>query len=78
MVGKYFYLFIAAILLGGCVSIHETKRITKDKPASMRKSICRKEPATFLRHNVLLKFKDGTTAEQIKEIRIPLKSYGNI
>lgn len=68
MVGKYFYLFFAAILLGGCVSVHETKHITDDNPASVGAAICRKEPATFLRHVVLFKFKDSTTAEQIREI----------
>ena len=64
------YLVLAAILLTGCVNVQkETKLITSDQAAlAAGATKPAKEPAQVLRHVVLLKFKDGTTAEQVREI----------
>lgn len=60
MMRHFLYLVVGAVLLAGCVSVHETRHI-KESPAA-------KEPDRVLRHVVLLKFKDGTTDEQVKQI----------
>lgn len=56
----FLYLVLGVVLLAGCVSVHETRHVTEKKAAE--------EPARVLRHVVLFKFKDGTTAEQIRQI----------
>lgn len=68
MVRNILYLTAGAILLAGCVSVHKTERITEEKPASTSKTQYAKEPAQVLRHVVLIKFKDDTTNQQIKDI----------
>lgn len=60
MIRNFLYLFVGAMILTGCVSVHETKHVTEKKAA--------KEPDRVLRHVVLFKFKDGTSAEQIRQI----------
>ncbi len=63
------YLVLGAILLTGCVNVQkETKLITSDQASPAGATKVTKEPAQVLRHVVLLKFKDGTTAEQVREI----------
>jgi hypothetical protein len=56
MIRSFLYLAAGAIILAGCVSVHETKHITEDRPAQV------------LRHVVLFKFNDGTTDEEIRQI----------
>ena len=62
MVRNVLYLLAGAIILGGCISIQgcvsvqETTHVTEQKPCNV------------LRHVVLFKFKDGTTAEQVRKI----------
>ena len=63
MIRNILYLAAGAILLAGCVSVRETKRVAEDKPPQ-----CTKKPAQVLRHVVLFKFKDDTTNEQIRQI----------
>lgn len=58
MIRNVCYLVLAAILLGGCISYHETKRVVED----------RDKPSQVLRHIVLFKFKDDTSAADIKKI----------
>jgi hypothetical protein len=65
MVRNVLYLVGGAILLAGCVSVHETKHMP---PEETRVVAVAEEPAQVLRHVVLLKFKDGTTGQQIKDI----------
>lgn len=60
MIRNSLCLAIGAVVLAGCVSVHETKHVTEEKAA--------KEPARVLRHVVLFKFKDGTTDEHVKQI----------
>jgi hypothetical protein len=63
------YLVLGAILLTGCVNVQkETKLMTSDQASPAGATKLAKEPAQLLRHVVLLKFKDGTTAEQVREI----------
>ncbi len=57
-------LAVGAILLTGCVAVHETKH-TDEHGADL---MCTKKPAQVLRHVVLLKFKDDATAEQIRKV----------
>jgi len=69
MARRLVYLVVAAILLTGCVNVQkETKVITSDQVSPAGATKLAKEPAQVLRHVVLLKFKDGTTAEQVREI----------
>ena len=60
MMRKLLYLVVGAVVLAGCVSVHETRHVTEKKAA--------KEPARLLRHVVLFKFKDTTTEEQVRTI----------
>jgi hypothetical protein len=61
MLRNLLYLAAGAIILAGCVSVQETGHTTTAPP-------CGKKPVQVLRHVVLLKFKDGTTSEQIRKI----------
>jgi hypothetical protein len=62
MVKNLLYLAAAAIILGGCISIQgcvsvqETTHVTEQKPRHV------------MRHVVLFKFKEGTTAEDVRKI----------
>ena len=60
MIRNLLCLAAGAIILTGCIHVHETKHITEDKSA--------KAPARLLRHVVLFKFKDSSTDEQVKQI----------
>ena len=65
MVRIFLCLFAGAIILSGCISVHETKHVTDDK-AAMAGNI--EVPERVLRHVVLFKFKDGTSEEQVEQI----------
>jgi hypothetical protein len=58
-------LVAGVIILAGCVSVHETKHTTENKPDAIVRA---EAPAKVLRHVVLFKFKHGTTDEQVKQI----------
>ena len=60
MMRNLLYLAVGAIVLTGCVSVHESRHVTEKKTAQ--------EPARVLRHVVLFKFKDGTTDERVRQI----------
>jgi hypothetical protein len=68
MVRNLLYLVVGAVLSAGCVSVHSTEHITAQKQAPANMPQYAKKPAQVLRHVVLLKFKDGTTNQQIKDI----------
>jgi hypothetical protein len=53
------------VLLGGCVSVHETRHTTESKPDIVGRA---EAPSKVLRHVVLFKFKDGTSKEQVEQI----------
>ncbi len=57
------YLLFGAVLLSGCVYVHTTKH-THEVPAEPAVQ----EPGHLLRHVVLFKFKDGTSAEHVRGI----------
>ncbi len=62
------YLVLGAILLSGCVSIHEKKTTrTAASPVACTHSHSAK-PDKVLRHVVIFRFKDAATAEQIQEV----------
>ncbi len=65
MIRNFSYLAVGLVVLGGCISVHETKHVTQTEPAAMGKPDA---AAPVLRHVVLFKFKDGTTAEQVRQI----------
>ena len=65
MIRNLLYLAVGAIILVGCVHVHETKHITEGKSATVSHS---EVPARVLRHVVLFKFKDSATEEQVKQI----------
>jgi hypothetical protein len=68
MVRNLLYLVVGAVLSAGCVSVHSTEHITAQKQATVSTLQHVEQPAQVLRHVVLLKFKDGTTNQQIKDI----------
>jgi len=68
MVRNVLYLVAAIILLAGCVSVHSTKRTVPEGSTAVQTQASAMEPAQVLRHVVLLKFKQETTAQQVKEI----------
>ena len=65
MIRNFLCLAAGAIILAGCVSVHETKHITEGKSATSSHA---ETPARVLRHVVLFKFKDGTSEEQVGQI----------
>jgi len=67
MLRNVLYLIIGGISLAGCISVHETKHMPPGETV-LEVPEPAKEPAQVLRHVVLLKFKDGTTQEQIRKI----------
>ena len=62
-------LAVLAVLLGGCISVHETQRVC-DEPMdeTYTETVEVKTPARVLRHVVLFQFKEGTGAEDIRKI----------
>ena len=63
------YLVVAAVVLAGCVSnVDKSTRIGAKNGESLEVAQCAEAPAQLLRHVVLFKFKDGTTAEQVRKI----------
>ena len=62
------YLSVGAILLTGCVAVHETEHTADCELAEDCPLHRGKKPAQVLRHVVLLKFKDDATAEQIRKV----------
>lgn len=69
MVRSLASLAVLAIVLGGCISVHETQRVC-DPPAgaTYTETVEVKVPARVLRHVVLFQFKEGTSAEDIRRI----------
>lgn len=65
MIRNLLSLAAGAIILGGCVSVHETKHISENKSDAVSGA---EERAPVLRHVVLFKFKDGTSQEQVEQI----------
>jgi hypothetical protein len=65
MIRNFLCLVAGAIILAGCVSVHETKHVTEGKSAAASNA---EVPGRVLRHVVLFKFKDGTGEEQVGQI----------
>ena len=68
MIRRLAYLVIGAILLSGCVAVHETKHTANCELAENCPMLSEKKPAQVLRHVVLFKFKYDATPEQIREV----------
>jgi hypothetical protein len=62
------YLVAMSLLVGGCISVHETKRVYDDEAAPACLPAGSKMPAQVLRHVVLLKFKEGTSVSDIRRV----------
>ncbi len=60
---------VLAALLGGCISVHETRRV-RDEPAraTYTQTVEVKTPAQVLRHVVLIQFEEGTSAADIRRV----------
>jgi len=56
MIRNFFCLIASTVILSGCVAVHESKHVSECKPGQV------------LRHVVLFKFKDDTSADQVREI----------
>ena len=67
MTRYYLCLAAASIVLAGCISIHGTKRI-EEKTAASKTAPSAKKPVQVLRHVVMLKFKDGISNQQIRQV----------
>jgi hypothetical protein len=65
MIRNILYLAAGAVVLAGCISVHETKHVREARPAAVDEPTA---AAPVLRHVVLFKFKEGTTAEQVRQI----------
>jgi hypothetical protein len=59
-------LAVFCVLLGGCIVVDETERIRDDRPAPV--CVQASKPVQVLRHVVLLQFKEGASAEDIRQI----------
>ena len=68
MIRSFVYLAVGAILLSGCLAVHETKHDTECEFADVCRLHYSKRPSQLLRHVVLFKFKDDSTPEQIRRI----------
>lgn len=62
-------LAVLAILLGGCISVHETQRVC-DQPVGTTcpATVGASRPARVLRHVVLFQFNEGTSAAEIRKV----------
>ena len=69
MVRNLMGLAVTAVLLGGCVCVHETERVCDDGSSSIcTEAVQVKTPVSVLRHVVLFQFKEGTTPAEIRKI----------
>lgn len=67
MIRKALFLVVVAVLLGGCISVQETKRVYDDEQASSC-PMAEAKPNQVLRHVVMFKFKEGTDPADIRAI----------
>jgi len=65
MVRNLLFLVVVCFLLGGCISVHETKRVCEEEQYV---EIEANVPAQVLRHVVLFKFKESAGAAEIRQI----------
>jgi hypothetical protein len=68
MLRNVVYLAVAAVLVGGCVNVQETKRVCEDPAASAYLETGQRAPTQVLRHVVLFRFKEDTTTADIRKI----------
>jgi hypothetical protein len=61
-------LAVVSILLGGCIYVEERERVCDEKQDTAYALAATEAPTRLLRHVVLLKFKDGTSAADIRRI----------
>ncbi len=62
------FLMIVSVLLGGCVHVQETKRVCEDPTPCPYTQAQAPAPTQVLRHVVLFKFKEGTSAADIRKV----------
>jgi hypothetical protein len=61
-------LAVVLVLAAGCISVQETKRVYDDEAAATSMQAPVKAPAQVLRHVVLLRFKEGTSAADMRKV----------
>jgi len=61
-------LAVVSVLVSGCIYVEECERVRDDGPDRAYMSAPRKAPAQLLRHVVLFKFTEDTTASDIRRI----------
>ncbi len=62
------FLMIVSVLLGGCVHVQETKRVCEEPASCCHVQTQAPAPTQVLRHVVLFKFKEGTSAADIRKV----------
>ncbi|MBN2129810.1 MAG: Dabb family protein [Sedimentisphaerales bacterium] len=65
MIRSLLFLAATCALLGGCVNVQETQRVCEEEECVVTGT---STPVQVLRHVVLFKFKEGTSAAEIREI----------
>ncbi len=68
MARNFMCLAVISVLVTGCISVRETKRVYDDKGTAPGVQPQVKTPARVLRHVVLLKFKEDASAADIRKI----------
>jgi len=69
MVRNLVCLAVLSVLLGGCICVHETKRVCDESDGlACPMAAATESPVQVLRHVVLFQFKEGTSAEDIRKI----------
>jgi hypothetical protein len=69
MVRNLACLAVLSVLLGGCICVHETERVCDELDGSADlQAVAAEAPAQVLRHVVLFRFKEGTSAEDVRKI----------
>jgi hypothetical protein len=68
MIRSFVCLAVGAILLTGCVAVHETKHTADCELAEDCPMLHAHKPAQVLRHVVLFKFKDDATPADVRKI----------
>ena len=67
MIRGFLCVMAVMVSLAGCICVHETETI-RERPIAASTHATGRQPAQLLHHVVLMKFKEGTSAEQIRKI----------
>ncbi len=62
-------LIVMSVLASGCINVQETKRVYDDEASATYTPVSVQPPAQVLRHVVLLKFREGTSAADMRRVQ---------